>query len=137
MAPYEAVPAVLRNPDPALLRRALGVLSQYAPEAIALGQRFADAGHELALVGGPVRDAFLGKAGVDLDFATSARPEETERILAAWGQATWDMGREFGTIGARKGDVVGEGATYRSGTYDPTSRKPGAGDGDRHDRDLQ
>ena len=98
MAPYEAVPAVLGNPDPALLRRALGVLSQYAPEAIALGQRFADAGHELALVGGPVRDAFLGKAGVDLDFATSERPEETERILAAWGQATWDMGREFGTI---------------------------------------
>ena len=123
--------------DPAeLLRTALAVIAEYAPQAIDLGQQFAAAGHELALVGGPVRDAFLGTASVDLDFATSARPEETERILTAWGDAHWDMGREFGTIGARKGDAVVEVTTYRTEIYDPTSRKPEVAYGDTLDGDL-
>ena len=43
-----------------------------------LGRRFGDAGHELALVGGPVRDAMLGRHHNDLDFTTSAHPDETE-----------------------------------------------------------
>ena len=119
-----------------LLRTALAVIAEYAPQAIALGQAFAAAGHELALVGGPVRDAFLGRASADLDFATSAHPEETERILTAWGDAHWDMGREFGTIGARKGDVVVEVTTYRTEAYDPTSRKPEVAYGDTLDGDL-
>jgi len=134
LARLDIVPTA--NPDPALLRRALGVLAQYAPEAVELGARFAAAGHELALVGGPVRDAFLGKAGVDLDFATSARPEQTEKILAAWGTATWDMGREFGTIGARKGDVIAEVTTYRTDTYEESSRKPEVAYGETLEGDL-
>jgi len=89
-----------------------------------LGELFAQAGHELALVGGPVRDAMLGRAHHDLDFTTSAHPDETERLLKQWSKATWDMGREFGTIGARKGDWVVEITTYRSEAYDPGSRKP-------------
>ncbi|TDE99152.1 CCA tRNA nucleotidyltransferase [Occultella glacieicola] len=112
------------------------MLAEYAPDAIELGQLFSDAGHELALVGGPVRDAFLGRAGVDLDFATSARPDDTERILAGWGDAHWDMGREFGTIGARRGDVIVEVTTYRTEAYDPTSRKPQVAYGDTLDGDL-
>ncbi|MBZ2197016.1 CCA tRNA nucleotidyltransferase [Ruania sp. N2-46] len=112
------------------------MLAEYAPDAIELGKAFADAGHELALVGGPVRDAFLGRAGVDLDFATSARPDDTERILATWGDAHWDMGREFGTIGARRGDVIVEVTTYRTEAYDPTSRKPQVAYGDSLDGDL-
>ena len=119
-----------------LLRTALAVIAEYAPQAIELGEVFAAAGHELALVGGPVRDAFLGKASVDLDFATSARPEETERILTAWGDAHWDMGREFGTIGARKAEVVVEVTTYRTEAYDSTSRKPEVVYGDTLDGDL-
>ncbi len=125
------------SPAPAeLLRTALTTIADLAPQAIDLGQRFADAGHELALVGGPVRDAFLGKASVDLDFATSARPEQTERILAEWGEATWDMGREFGTIGARRGDAVVEVTTYRSEQYSTDSRKPTVDFGDTLDGDL-
>lgn len=119
-----------------LLRTALAVIAEYAPQALELGQTFAAAGHELALVGGPVRDAFLGKASADLDFATSARPEQTERILTAWADAHWDMGREFGTIGARKGDVVVEVTTYRTEAYDPSSRKPEVVYGDTLDGDL-
>ncbi|MFV0426132.1 MAG: CCA tRNA nucleotidyltransferase [Beutenbergiaceae bacterium] len=119
-----------------MLRRALSVLAQYAPEAVELGRTFAAAGHELALVGGPVRDAFRGRASADLDFATSARPEQTEAILARWGQAHWDMGREFGTIGARRGEAVVEVTSYRSDRYDPASRKPDVLFGDTLEGDL-
>src|SRR5690606_9900363 len=104
--------------------------------AVELGRRFAEAGFELALVGGPVRDAFLGKAGVDLDFATSARPDDTERIVARWGSATWDMGREFGTIGARQGEVIVEVTTYRTAASGPSSRKPGVVYGVTREGDL-
>ena len=66
----------------------------------------------------------LGRPHTDLDFATSARPDETERLLKGWGDATWDMGRDFGTIGARQGPWIVEITTYRSEAYDPDSRKP-------------
>ncbi|MBS4753175.1 CCA tRNA nucleotidyltransferase [Nocardioides sp. zg-ZUI104] len=101
-----------------------------------LGAAFAEAGHELALVGGPVRDAMLGRRSNDLDFTTSARPEQSERILRAWGDAWWDMGRAFGTIGARKGEWVVEVTTYRSEAYDPDSRKPEVEYGDSLAGDL-
>jgi poly(A) polymerase len=101
-----------------------------------LGQRFAAAGHELALVGGPVRDALLGRTMTDLDLATDARPEETVRLLRGWGDSHWEIGREFGTIGARRGDVVVEVTTYRSEQYDPSSRKPEVRFGDTLDGDL-
>ena len=86
----------------ALQKRALGVLAGLPPDALELGELFRAAGHELALVGGPVRDAFLGRASADLDFTTSASPDQTEAILARWGDAHWDIGKEFGTIGARR-----------------------------------
>ncbi len=111
-------------------------LDRMSPVIDDLGRLFNDAGHELALVGGPVRDAMLGRAHHDLDFATSARPEQTERLLKGWGDALWDMGRAFGTIGCRKGEWVVEVTTYRSEVYDPTSRKPTVDFGDTLDGDL-
>jgi poly(A) polymerase len=111
-------------------------LQRIAPVVDDLGRVFADAGHELALVGGPVRDAMLGRPHTDLDFATSARPDDTERLLSAWGDATWDMGRDFGTIGCRKGDWTVEVTTYRSEAYDPASRKPTVDFGDSLEGDL-
>ncbi|MGL4175290.1 MAG: CCA tRNA nucleotidyltransferase [Dermatophilaceae bacterium] len=121
---------------PTLLRQAVAHLAPVLAVLTDLGERFADAGHELALVGGPVRDAFLARGAVDLDFATSARPETTEQLLTAWGSATWDMGREFGTIGARRGDTVVEVTTYRADAYDGVTRKPVVAFGDRLDEDL-
>ncbi|QYJ03298.1 CCA tRNA nucleotidyltransferase [Nocardioides panacisoli] len=111
-------------------------LDRIAPVIDDLGERFAEAGHELALVGGPVRDAMLGRRSNDLDFATSALPEQTERILRAWGEAWWDMGRDFGTIGCRKGPWVVEVTTYRSEAYDADSRKPAVAYGDTLAGDL-
>ncbi|WP_286219417.1 CCA tRNA nucleotidyltransferase [Paraoerskovia sediminicola] len=106
--------------------------------AVELGEVFAAAGHELALVGGPVRDAFLGRTSSDLDFATSAHPDETLRILAAWGDAHWDIGKEFGTIGAkrfgsrrsRRGSGAGAGSAVDSADGSAGSA-PGAPGGHR------
>jgi poly(A) polymerase len=114
-------------------------LDRIAPVLDPLGALFADAGHELSLVGGPVRDAMLGRAHNDLDFATSARPDDTERLLRRWTGdqgAVWDMGRDFGTIGCRKGHWQVEVTTYRSDSYDPTSRKPAVDFGDTLIGDL-
>lgn len=119
-----------------LQRTALSVLSGIAPEAIALGALFAAAGHELSLVGGPVRDAFLGRGSADLDFATSARPEVTEKLLARWGESVWDVGKEYGTIGALRGGVTAEVTTYRSDVYEPHSRKPSVEYGHSLEGDL-
>lgn len=107
-----------------------------APVVGELGRRFEAAGHELALVGGPVRDALMDRLGVDWDFATSARPDVTERLLAPWADAVWDMGRAYGTIGCRKGDYQIEITTYRSDTYAPDSRKPQVDYGDTLEGDL-
>ncbi|AYD91041.1 CCA tRNA nucleotidyltransferase [Actinomyces sp. 2119] len=102
----------------------------------ALAHTFARAGHEIALVGGPVRDAFMGTTPHDLDLTTSARPEQTEVLLRAWGDACWDVGRDFGTIGARKGEVVVEVTTYRTEDYEVGSRKPTVSYGDTLEGDL-
>ncbi|WP_454931719.1 CCA tRNA nucleotidyltransferase [Actinomyces oricola] len=102
----------------------------------ALGHAFTRAGHEIALVGGPVRDAFLGLVPHDLDLATSARPEESEALLEAWGDACWDVGKEFGTIGARRGEAVVEVTTYRTEAYEMGSRKPAVAYGDTLAGDL-
>ena len=89
-----------------------------------LGNLFGAAGFELALVGGPVRDAFLGRATNDLDFTTDATPDQILAVLKGNVDATWDIGRDFGTIGARIGDTHIEITTYRAEKYDPVSRKP-------------
>jgi poly(A) polymerase len=124
------------------------------PVAEDLGRRFRDAGFQLALVGGSVRDTLLGRLGNDLDFTTDARPEQVLKILRPWADAVWEVGIAFGTVGARK-DVRGEkgaeaegsdaGAvksfqvevtTYRSEAYDRTSRKPEVSYGDTIEEDL-
>ncbi|MCI7305954.1 MAG: CCA tRNA nucleotidyltransferase [Trueperella sp.] len=107
------------------------------PEAILeLGSIFARSGHELALVGGPVRDAFLGRAIHDFDLTTSARPEQTMALLREWGDKVWDIGKDFGTIGAARSGLVVEVTTYRTETYDPASRKPEVDYGDTLEGDL-
>ncbi|HEX7715699.1 MAG TPA: CCA tRNA nucleotidyltransferase, partial [Marmoricola sp.] len=116
--------------------RAVQELLRIAPVIDELGARFVKAGEQIALVGGPVRDAMLGRQHFDLDFTTSARPDVTERLVKGWADAVWDIGRDFGTIGCRKGDYQIEITTYRSEEYDPTSRKPAVDYGDSLDGDL-
>jgi poly(A) polymerase len=105
-------------------RRAVAELLRVSPVADELGRRFANAGHELHLVGGSVRDALLGRLGDDLDFTTDAHPEETLELLDGWAEATWTTGAEFGTIGAAKRGIRVEITTFRAEAYDRVGRNP-------------
>ena len=125
------LPAALRpSPDesgmtvPQLLEHRINALFEQIPLVAELGEAFAQAGHDLYLVGGSVRDALMGRLGHDLDFTTDARPDDTEAILRQHTHATWDIGRAFGTIGAQIDDWVVEVTTYRADAYHPDSRKP-------------
>jgi hypothetical protein len=70
-----------------------------------IGRLFARHGYELALVGGPVRDVFLGRPATgDLDLTTDAVPERVLEITTDWADKTWTVGIAFGTIGLRKRD---------------------------------
>jgi poly(A) polymerase len=94
------------------------------PAAGELGALFAAAGLELALVGGPVRDVFLGQEPGDLDLTTSAFPEVVLSLVEGWADAVWTVGIAFGTVGVRKGNAIFEITTYRSEHYSLKSRKP-------------
>jgi poly(A) polymerase len=125
-------------PDATTLRkRAVGLWAALPEDVVSLAEAFEAAGHEFALVGGPVRDAFLGRSSADFDFATSALPEETEGLLRAWGHAWWDMGRDFGTVGAQRDDLTVEVTTYRVDAYRADSRKPAVRFGDSLEGDLK
>ncbi|UOE43390.1 CCA tRNA nucleotidyltransferase [Agromyces larvae] len=117
---------------------ALDRLSELAasPTVATLAAAFEAAGHELALVGGPVRDAFLGRATNDLDFTTDATPDEILAIVKPIAEAHWDIGRQFGTIGAKVAGETVEITTYRADTYDGASRKPEVVFGDSIEGDL-
>ncbi|MFW0783742.1 CCA tRNA nucleotidyltransferase [Gordonia sp. CPCC 206044] len=119
-----------------LLASAAVSLRELADVLVPLGALFADAGHELFLVGGSVRDAVLGRLGNDLDFTTDARPDELERLLSGWADAVWDTGIAFGTISARKGDQMVEVTTYRADSYDRVGRNPEVAFGESLDADL-
>ena len=121
---------------------AVAELLRIAPVADRLGELFSNAGHELYLVGGSVRDALLGRLGHDLDFATSARPDAVEKLLRKFSPAVWTIGKEFGTIGCKVdagGDAswIIEVTTYRSDVYTGLSRKPEVACGDTLAGDIQ
>ncbi len=119
---------------------AMQELLRIAPVIDELGALFRGAGHELHLVGGSVRDALLGRLGHDLDFTTSARPDETHALLRRFTPSTWDIGKEFGTIGAMKRaeghEWQIEVTTFRADAYEEHTRKPVVAFGDSIDEDL-
>ncbi|CAN5835968.1 CCA tRNA nucleotidyltransferase [soil metagenome] len=90
-----------------------------------LGELFARAGHQLYLVGGSVRDAFLERDFErDFDFATDARPDDIEGILRRWSPVVYTVGKAFGTVGAISDGHTVEVTTFRSEVYRDDSRKP-------------
>ena len=80
--------------DASAQRKAVSELAPLAGLLTSIGERFVGAGHELALVGGPVRDALLGRLSAapqaDLDFTTDARPVAVLALLDGFAETTWD-----------------------------------------------
>ncbi|MEA5359825.1 CCA tRNA nucleotidyltransferase [Amycolatopsis sp., V23-08] len=109
---------------------------QVSPLAEELAERFARAGHRLYLVGGSVRDALLGRRSGDLDFTTDARPDRVLKIVSEWGDAVWDVGIAFGTVGVTKKGMQLEITTFRADTYDRVGRNPEVTFGDTIEGDL-
>ena len=107
-----------------------------SPTVSTLASAFEAAGHEVALVGGPVRDAFLGRPTNDLDFTTDATPDEILAVVKPIAEVHWDIGRAFGTIGAKVAGETVEITTYRADSYDGASRKPEVVFGTSLDEDL-
>ena len=118
-------------------RKAVAVLlRERVPEVAEIGRLFARHGHELALVGGPVRDVLLGQQPGDLDLTTDATPDQVLTMASGWADRTWEVGIAFGTVGLRKGNRVFEITTYRSEQYGRTSRKPDVRYGTSLEEDL-
>lgn len=92
--------------------------------AMQLATLFDGAGHELYLVGGSLRDLFLGRGHEDLDFATDARPEQIKKLVGEWAHDVFTAGERFGTVGVVRDGHAFEITTFRSESYDPDSRKP-------------
>ena len=126
----------MKTPLNAAAQLAITTLTKQAPEATKLAIAFKAAGFKLALVGGPVRDAILGRLGNDLDFTTDAHPKDCEKILNKWADSVWDIGAAFGTVAGKKGDITVEITTYRSESYNLDSRKPNVEFGKTIEADL-
>jgi poly(A) polymerase len=133
LRPLPWVPVPLSN-DPQ--HRVEVALRSDLPVLTELGRLFAEHGASLALVGGSVRDALMGRQVGDLDFATSARPDDILAMVTPWADTVWDVGIRFGTVGARKGDRHLELTTFRADSYHPDSRKPEVQFGDSLHDDL-
>ncbi len=120
----------------AVLAAAERRLAQCSDFVEPLTKSFASRGYPLYLVGGPVRDAFLGRSGHDLDMTTPARPEVIAELLKSFAPSVWDTGIEFGTVSADKDGTQVEITTFRSDTYDGHSRNPEVRFGDSLVGDL-
>lgn len=122
-------------------RTALHTVLHAGPKVRRLAHLFAEAGHELYLVGGSVRDALIGRLGNDLDYTTSARPDAIEALVRRVTSAVWDVGRAFGTIACRIDEADGtqwlvEVTTFRADSYADHTRKPEVAFGDHLGGDL-
>jgi poly(A) polymerase len=126
----------VKTPNKAAAELAITTLTKQAPAATSLATAFKAAGFKLALVGGPVRDAILGRLGNDLDFTTNAHPKESEKILNKWADSVWDIGAAFGTVAGKKDEITVEITTYRSENYQKDSRKPTVEFGENIEGDL-
>lgn len=108
----------------ALVARVRPALAPVVTEILPIADAFAHAGFELALVGGCVRDAALGRADADVDLTTNATPEQILPLVRPLADAVWETGVRFGTVSLKFAGRMLEITTYRAESYDPSSRKP-------------
>lgn len=83
-------------------------------------ERLRERGYEALYAGGCVRDKLLGRPVSDYDVATSAKPEEVERVF----RRTRAVGAQFGVILVRFGPFQIEVATFRTDGDYSDGRRP-------------
>lgn len=88
-------------------------------EVISVIKKLDDAGFEVAIVGGAVRDILSKKPVSDWDLATSAKPEE---ILKLFVNSFYN--NRFGTVGVKTDGKIVEVTTYRKEQRYSDSRHP-------------
>lgn len=88
------------------------ILSKIPSDVISLVELFYNNNFKIYLVGGSLRDYYLGKIPSDFDFATSALPDEIIELLSEY--KIFDIGKKYGTIGVRFHSIVCEITTFRS-----------------------
>lgn len=74
---------------------------------------FKSNGFKLYVVGGAVRDAYLGKTPKDYDLATDAVPDKVEAMMKSAGLKTLPTGKQFGVINVFTSEGEYEIATFR------------------------
>jgi poly(A) polymerase len=77
-------------------------------KAVAVIERLKQAGYEAYFAGGSVRDMLLGRDPDDYDIATSARPEDIQKIFPR----TLEVGAQFGVV-----LVLSEGDAFEVATF--------------------
>ncbi|MGY1637085.1 CCA tRNA nucleotidyltransferase [Geodermatophilus sp. SYSU D00742] len=118
------------EPVPPAVQETVRELVDVSPVLTRVGERFTEAGFEVHLVGGSVRDALLAagsgapRVPGDLDLTTDARPERVLELLRGLASSTWNTGIAFGTVGAEVSGVRLEITTFRADRYDRESRNP-------------
>jgi len=88
--------------------------------ATRLVERLRSAGHEAFFAGGCVRDMLLGREARDIDIATSAKPEEVQKLFPR----TVAVGAQFGVIVVLEDDWDFQVATFRSDGIYKDGRHP-------------
>lgn len=83
------------------------------PETTAVFNALERGGHQARVVGGAVRNALLGTAITDVDFATTARPEEIVAAAKGAGLHAVPTGIEHGTVTVVAAGVPFEVTTLR------------------------
>ncbi len=96
--------------------------------ALHIVKTFQDAGHETYFAGGSVRDLLMGNQPQDYDIATSATPDEIERIVEGihLDAKTIPIGKQFGVILGLVHGHEFEIATFRSDSSKSDGRRPDA-----------
>ncbi len=97
---------------------------------------YQEAGFEIYLVGGAVRDGILGIETKDFDFTTNASPQDSLELLEKKGYKTTEIGKAFGTIETIIDEFSIHITTYREDEYEKDSRKPGIKTSNNLDKDL-
>lgn len=100
----------------------LRIFSKIPPQIYDLALLFKKHNFRLFLVGGSVRDCFLGKIPSDFDFCTNATPSDIKAILCNYRLIT--IGEKYGTIGLHIDGIAFEITTFRSECKYDDNRHP-------------